>query len=85
MRSVLFTPASDEAKLQRALESGADAVVADLEVAVAPAEKAGARETVVRSFGASDGGARLVRVNGFDTPIVARARRIIEESANHGR
>jgi citrate lyase beta subunit len=68
MRSVLFTPGSDETKLKRALESEADAVVADLEDAVAPAEKAGARETVVRSFGASGEGARLVRVNGFDTP-----------------
>ncbi len=69
MRSVLFTPASDEEKLARALESAADAVVADLEDAVAPGEKAGARETVVRAFGASDAvGARLVRVNGFDTP-----------------
>lgn len=68
MRSVLFTPGSDETKLRRALESEADAVVADLEDAVAPAEKACARATVVGSFGASGAGARLVRVNGFDTP-----------------
>ncbi len=72
MRSVLFTPGSDERKLGRALASDADAVVADLEDAVAPAEKAGARETVARSFRSSGagggGGARLVRVNGFDTP-----------------
>ena len=69
---MLFTPGSDERKLERALASEADAVVADLEDAVAPAEKAGARETVARSFRSSGaggrGGARLVRVNGFDTP-----------------
>lgn len=69
MRSVLFTPGSDEAKLQRALESDADAVVVDLEDAVAPAEKKVARETVLRSFRPAGAGcARLVRVNGFDTP-----------------
>jgi citrate lyase subunit beta/citryl-CoA lyase len=69
MRSVLFTPGSDERKLGRALESDADAVVADLEDAVAPAEKAGARDTVRRCFGnGGSGPARLVRVNGFGTP-----------------
>lgn len=68
-RSVLFTPGSDERKLEQARESEADAVVADLEDAVAPGEKAGARDTVRRSFGEpASGAARLVRVNGFDTP-----------------
>jgi citrate lyase beta subunit len=69
MRSVLFAPGSDERKLERALTSEADAVVADLEDAVAPAEKAGARDTVSRCLRTPRAGcARLVRVNGFDTP-----------------
>src|SRR5205807_957128 len=41
---------SDEGKLRKALESGADAVVADLEDAVAPAEKGAARALVQRLF-----------------------------------
>jgi citrate lyase beta subunit len=46
VRSLLFAPASDEHKLRKALAGGADAVVADLEDATAPAEKEAARSTV---------------------------------------
>ncbi|MBI4172392.1 MAG: CoA ester lyase, partial [Actinobacteria bacterium] len=35
LRSLLFAPGSDERKLRKALSSSADAVVADLEDAVA--------------------------------------------------
>jgi citrate lyase subunit beta/citryl-CoA lyase len=52
----------------RALESGADAVVADLEDAVAPEEKGAARDLATRVL--SEAGAeclRLLRVNGVDT------------------
>src|SRR5438270_454105 len=45
-RSLLFAPGSDERKLRRTLESGADAVVWDLEDGVAPAHKAAARALV---------------------------------------
>ena len=48
LRSLLFAPGDDERKLRRALESGADAIVADLEDAVAPAAKDGARELTRR-------------------------------------
>ncbi len=44
LRSLLFAPGSDERKLTRALESDADAVVADLEDAVTAAEKGPARD-----------------------------------------
>ena len=40
LRSLLFAPGSDERKLAKALSSAADAVVCDLEDAVAPAGKA---------------------------------------------
>jgi citrate lyase beta subunit len=65
VRSLLVAPGNDERKLRKALESGAGAVVADLEDAVVPAEKETAREVVSAVFGSSPDGAppRLVRVN----------------------
>jgi citrate lyase subunit beta/citryl-CoA lyase len=60
-RSLLFAPGGDERKLAGALASEADAVVADLEDAVAPAAKPAAREVVARLA------PRIVRVNGAGT------------------
>jgi citrate lyase beta subunit len=69
LRSLLFAPGSDERKLTRALESEADAMIADLEDAVAPAEKDAARALVARLLaGGAPGPARTVRINGIDTP-----------------
>jgi citrate lyase subunit beta/citryl-CoA lyase len=45
-RSYLFVPGDQAGKLQHALASGADAIIADLEDAVAPSAKANARRTV---------------------------------------
>jgi citrate lyase subunit beta / citryl-CoA lyase len=45
-RSYLFVPGDQARKLQHALASGADAIIADLEDAVAPSAKANARRTV---------------------------------------
>jgi citrate lyase subunit beta/citryl-CoA lyase len=45
-RSYLFVPGDQARKLQHALASGADAIIADLEDAVAPSAKADARRTV---------------------------------------
>ena len=61
VRSLLFAPGSDERKLRKALESAADTVVADLEDAVAPAEKEAARELVARIR------PPIVRLNGAGT------------------
>ena len=67
--SLLFAPGSDERKLRRALASEADAVVADLEDAVAPTEKAAARELVCRLLETTPSAcARTVRVNGVGSP-----------------
>jgi citrate lyase subunit beta/citryl-CoA lyase len=67
-RSFLFAPGSEERKLGRALEAGADAVVADLEDAVAPAEKPAARARATRLLReSSTSAARLVRVNAVGT------------------
>ncbi len=67
-RSFLFAPGSEERKLVRALGCGADAVIADLEDAVAPAEKSAARQlaTTLLDEVPTDA-ARLVRVNAGGT------------------
>ena len=48
MRSLLFVPGDSDKKLAKALESGADALILDLEDSVAPLQKAAAREIVGR-------------------------------------
>ncbi|MDP8900344.1 MAG: aldolase/citrate lyase family protein, partial [Actinomycetota bacterium] len=68
-RSLLAVPASNRKMVEKALASGADAVFLDLEDAVAPERKAGARDDVVRALGELDWGGRptLFRVNALDT------------------
>jgi citrate lyase beta subunit len=71
-RSLLFAPASDARKLSNALASQADAVVADLEDAVAPPQKIRARDTLERVFAETEGPPlRFVRVNAVDTELFA--------------
>ncbi|MCU1483005.1 MAG: citrate lyase beta chain [Subtercola sp.] len=60
-RSLLFVPGDRPERFDKAVTTGADAVVIDLEDAVAPAAKADARQNVVRWL--SDGGRALVRIN----------------------
>ena len=68
-RSVLYIPASKERALEKAREIAADAIIFDLEDAVAPDEKVAARAVLARFLTEVDYGARLriVRINGFDT------------------
>jgi citrate lyase subunit beta/citryl-CoA lyase len=62
-RSWLFVPADSEKKIAKAIESGADALIFDLEDSVAPARKAEAR-AILRQLPARTGGPQLwVRVN----------------------
>ena len=64
LRSLLFAPASDEHKLRKALDSGADGVVADLEDATAPDEKEAARGIVEAVFADAEArSARMLRIN----------------------
>lgn len=65
-RSCLFTPADRPERFEKALATGADLVVLDLEDAVLPEAKEVARENV-RSF-LRAGGRAGVRVNGVGTP-----------------
>ena len=69
-RSALYMPASSARMLAKGPSLGADAILADLEDAVAPEAKATARVAAVEAFGGLDYGHRLrvLRVNGADTP-----------------
>ncbi|EJM57803.1 citrate lyase beta subunit [Pseudomonas sp. GM49] len=65
-RSYLFVPGSRPERFAKALTSGADAVIVDLEDAVAESEKASARQALVNWL---DGQAPVyVRINGYGTP-----------------
>lgn len=68
-RSVLYIPGSKERALEKARELPSDAIIFDLEDAVAIDEKANARKLLARVLQETDygGRARIVRVNGFDT------------------
>jgi citrate lyase subunit beta/citryl-CoA lyase len=74
MRSLLFVPGSRPDMMRKAAVSAADAVCLDLEDSVAPGEKPAARAHVVEALRALDFGsrARLVRINGVDTPFAYR-------------
>jgi citrate lyase beta subunit len=68
-RSVLYLPGSRPRALEKARSLPADALILDLEDAVAPDEKANARTLVAEAVEAGGYGGRklLVRVNGLDT------------------
>lgn len=67
-RSALCVPAGDDRKLMKALASGADEVVVDLEDAVAYDDKARAREQLTRFEWPADRPRVVVRVNAVGTP-----------------
>jgi citrate lyase subunit beta / citryl-CoA lyase len=68
-RSELSTPGTSEKMMAKAAASAADLVFLDLEDAVAPVEKEGARHLIVDALNELDWGAktRAVRVNSTDT------------------
>lgn len=73
MRSLLFVPADSEKKLAKGMESGADALILDLEDSVAAASKPRARE-MARDFlgqhaARKDRPLLVVRVNALDTGL----------------
>jgi len=69
-RSVLFMPGSNERALEKARQLPADALIMDLEDAVAPSAKATARENVVRAVRHGGYGRReiVIRINGLGSP-----------------
>ncbi len=68
-RSVLYIPGSKERALEKARTLPVDAIIFDLEDAVAADEKGNARETLKSALAAGGYGARvkIVRINGLDT------------------
>ncbi|MGZ8281910.1 MAG: HpcH/HpaI aldolase/citrate lyase family protein [Allosphingosinicella sp.] len=68
LRSLLFVPGDRPDRMEKALRSGADALILDLEDAVAPAGKAGARKEVAAFLGANQADQLWVRVNPLDSP-----------------
>src|SRR4051794_24087457 len=69
-RSVLYMPGANERALEKAKTLPADALILDLEDAVAPDAKESARERVCAAASSGEYGARevTIRVNGLDTP-----------------
>jgi (3S)-malyl-CoA thioesterase len=68
-RSVLYIPGSKERALEKAKGLPVDAIIFDLEDAVAIDEKDNARELLAQTLKDGDFGsrARIVRINGLDT------------------
>ncbi len=72
-RSALYMPASNARAIAKARTLECDVVILDLEDAVAPDQKAAARDRVVEAVREGGFGKRelVVRVNGLDTPWYA--------------
>jgi len=74
MRSLLFVPADSAKKLDKAMTSGADALIVDLEDSVAHDGKARARESAAAflkdAMAATARPYLLVRVNGLQTGLI---------------
>ncbi len=69
-RSVLYMPAANERALEKAKTIPTDAIIFDLEDAVAPDAKATARANAVAAVSSGQYGSRelTIRCNGLDTP-----------------
>ncbi|MCP5150326.1 MAG: CoA ester lyase [Ectothiorhodospiraceae bacterium] len=68
-RSFLFAPGNHARRVEKALGLDADAVILDLEDAVAVAEKPATRGLVAAALSRPRRGAAYVRVNAIDTPF----------------
>jgi citrate lyase subunit beta/citryl-CoA lyase len=67
VRSMLFVPANNARRVDKALSLDADAVILDLEDAVAAAEKPAARDAVIAALSKPRSGLAYVRINGLGT------------------
>ena len=80
LRSFLFAPGNHPRRVEKALTLDADAVILDLEDAVATAEKVATRDAITAALRRPRTGLLYVRVNATDTAfcygdLVAVARR----------
>ena len=67
-RSLLFAPGNHPRRVEKCLTLGADAVILDLEDAVAEAEKVATRAVVVQALSRPRRSLGYVRVNALGTP-----------------
>lgn len=68
LRSMLFVPGDRPDRMEKALASGADALILDLEDSVTAANKGAARRAVAKFLAETHGGASLwVRINPLDS------------------
>ncbi len=88
MRSYLFVPGDSQAKLDKALGCGADALIVDLEDSVAPGAKPDARETAAAFLSQSKELAErprlFVRVNDLRSGMAGDDLAAIMATAPHG-
>ncbi len=87
MRSLLFVPGDSEKKLEKGFQSGADAVIVDLEDSVAPANKRTARDIAASFIVARRHEAKCavyVRVNDLSTGLTDDDLRGIMRAAPDG-
>ncbi len=84
-RSVLYMPASRSSALEKAKSLSADALIFDLEDAVAPDAKADARGMAVQAALSGEYGRReiAIRANGLDTPWGKEDLQAIAQSGAH--
>lgn len=84
IRAVLFVPGDRPERFEKAAQAGADAVIVDLEDAVAPDRKNMARTAMAEAV--RQGSLRpYVRVNGFGTPEHEADAEVVAELAQSGR
>jgi citrate lyase subunit beta / citryl-CoA lyase len=81
-RSVLYLPGANERALEKAKTLPADALILDLEDAVAPDAKVAARKRVCEAAASGAYGRRevTIRVNGLDTPWHTEDMRAVAEA-----
>ena len=82
-RSVMYVPAINQKAMAKVKTLDADAIVFDLEDAVAPAMKAQARANLAQVFAAGGFGARetVIRVNALGTPDIDDDLRTVAQCA----
>lgn len=85
-RSVLYMPGANERALEKAKSLAADALILDLEDAVAPDTKVEARERVCAAAASGEYGSRevAIRVNGLETQWHAEDLRAAAQAAPDG-
>jgi len=86
MRSLLYVPGNAETMILKARDTAADALILDLEDAIAPEQKAEARTTVARVLRELDFGEKevFVRINALSTSFGLEDARTVVAAGAHG-